>query len=357
MVINMKSLKMVKNAIFLLILISTLFACDGFMESMGGYIEEATGLARVVGFKIAPDSFKMSGGVTAVPMGSEIVITANIRNPQNYDLEFGLQGYNEGDKAEICPTSTNSEAIIRIIGIAHEDNFDLTLTIVSSEIGREMPPFELPKMQARFFEKQLSGLSLTAGSTTVPLAFDPAVASYRVNLEPETELINLSTVFVPQGDSSYAVSSGNFTRVVRTDSYIFPIPVSMGANTITIEVTADNGDRMVYSISANVPITGKPTFDITYEKIIDAAPTLETGVELSRADKEEVTFDVSGFDSVQWIYDGAVIGSANSRTITLDPANANYIFDIDRVGEHLLTVNVRTGTTWYNKTISFEVTE
>ena len=257
---------MFKKVIFLL----TIFAlgigfttCDNFMMPLSPYIEEATGMARGLGHTFETPHYRRSDGTIAIPPGEETKIIVNIRNIQNYDLDFELIGEDHG-KASINADKLEADRIykveVTIINPDRLETFDLTINITDKTNDREMIPYKLPRMEARYLEKEIKNITLTYENdesieltrTRTPLedGFDSKVAEYSTTLVPYTDKINLSVEF-ETFESYYTITAPSLNETENGNAE-FATDLAIGPNRITITVTADSGEENTYTIMATV---------------------------------------------------------------------------------------------------------
>ena len=153
-------------------------------------------------------------------------------------------------------------------------------------------------------------------------------------------------------------TSGTLIDGATSASYLIPTNLNAGTHYFYVVVSADRGAVPVTSNVATVTVKVNAGFNITYEKMKDGAPNLDTGVILSRAVKasREFSVDANDFPNVIWYLDNEPY-TTHSIRVTLDPADTEfYNVNYNRIGKHFLTVFAEdTNGTWHSKTVWFEV--
>ena len=240
------------------------------MMPLSPYIEEATGMARGLGHTLTKH-YRMSDGTIAIPPGEETKIIVNIRNIQNYELDFELIGDNPSGKAGISKIDKlEADRIYRVeVTIDRPDRsetefFDLTINITDKTNDREMTPYILPRMQARYLQKEIDSISIDSvtslddtpiGIASPPADFDSDINSYTLILNPLARKIDLSVKFTSYY-SEFTITAlplGTLDQTRDTSGdYDFTANVMPGNNPITVTVTADSGEKNTYTIVANV---------------------------------------------------------------------------------------------------------
>ena len=270
--------------------------CD-FNNPLINYIADATNNARAVEHTIVTDYHLMSNDITAIPVGETTTIKIQIRNPRNYEsLGLDLEGENPGTKATVTDTDG---IIVTINDPEREDIFDLTLKI--SYEDRPMSEYKLPKMEARYFYKDLDSLSVTPPGGGLTPDFSSAVVDYQITVAAATTSVIIT-----------AVSHSSANVKINDENSPITIPNSSDTTNITIKVTADNDDVKTYNLTitripklpgANVKIptyTGVPSatsFSISALEFSPSPPASDQLIQYTITTEETLPV---GFDDDDW---------------------------------------------------------
>jgi len=225
--------------------ILVLAGCDMYNSPLQPFIEKAAGIVAARDYTIITEHYRSDSlDFVAIPAGKKTIIHVSLYNPRRYDLDFSLNGA-EASFGRITVDKNRDLAIVIINAPAHDIFFDLTLSVRSTAVGRDIPSYTLPRLRTLSLDTSLASLSIM-GFKLFP-DFSPAHTNYILYLPamPSAGTVTLNAVPV-SAYSSIAVSGGGEQIPAG-----IPVPVFPGAQ-IEIRVTAASGQTRLYRIMVQV---------------------------------------------------------------------------------------------------------
>lgn len=240
------SLSLLLTGAMLLCLVQTSFA-DGISVSAG---QGSVSVGKTVAFSIT------------VPSGSE-AWTYSVSWSGNLTLEsgdtapMGFEGDSRTNQLVFRANSTGTGSVwisagsycVRVEGKDKPDDYDASgsasVTIVAADKPDDSEPDYTPSTPGKSGNNALSTLTVSAGTLTP--AFDPAVTEYTLSLPQGTEKLTLTAT--PSDSNATVQGDGELT-------------LQEGENTLSLVVTAENGDTKTYTVTAKV--AQAPTLFLDY---------------------------------------------------------------------------------------------
>lgn len=234
------SLSLLLTGAMLLCLVQTSFA-DGISVSAG---QGSVSVGKTVAFSIT------------VPSGSE-AWTYSVSWSGNLTLEsgdtapMGFEGDSRTNQLVFRANSTGTGTVSISAGsycIAGEDydaSGSASVSIVAASEPDDSEPDYTPSTPGKSGNNALSTLTVSAGTLTP--AFDPAVTEYTLSLPQGTEKLTLTAT--PSDSNATVQGDGELT-------------LQEGENTLSLVVTAENGDTKTYTVTAKV--AQAPTLFLDY---------------------------------------------------------------------------------------------
>lgn len=191
-----------------------------------------------------------------VPSGSE-AWTYSVSWSGNLTLEsgdtapMGFEGDSRTNQLVFRANSTGTGTVSISAGsycIAGEDydaSGSASVSIVSASEPDDSEPDYTPSTPGKSGNNALSALTVSAG--TLAPAFDPAVTEYTLSLPQGTEKLTLTAT--PSDSNATVQGDGELT-------------LQEGENTLSLVVTAENGDTKTYTIT--VQVAQAPTLFLDY---------------------------------------------------------------------------------------------
>jgi len=313
-----------KAAFFLLFFaVFILFTtCDNFNLPVLDYIENATNSAMGLEYTVTTRHFNNPLGWIAIPPFEPAQITINLRNPQKYDLNLSLSGFEPDSQSDVIMSvelaADNQQAIIFIKNAVRGDIFDLTLHIDAN--GRPMPDFKLPLINCRYFDNYL----LSLGVNDVPLSdFDPDKTNYTVEIDASGGT-SFSIMLEMDNDkhSSLRIDGDLYIYNLPSFSWDFSISPNRINETVIIVITADSGETKTYTVT----VGGDPQAQIGSTQYL----TLEAAINDSPVNSTTVITVLRSFQAQNGYY----ITDKHIRLITLP--NSGEITITSPAGNHAL---------------------
>jgi hypothetical protein len=279
---------------------------------------------------------------------------AGWKSPDYVNSDFKLQGSNNnnnwydidpvvGNVASITTRNLNSLAVYRFFRVYVSKGLK-TNPQLASIVEFELNPF---------FSNQLSGLILSAG--TLSPVFSPTTFAYTATVDASVSSITI-TPTAAEPTATIKINNQVTTNAVASQ----PIPLNIGSNTITVNVTDGSGaTTQNYTITvtrqqnvslsaltaqsgtANVPLTPSPFASTTL------AYTASVGCEISSvtvtptAGQTGSTITVNGITVASGQPSGAISLNVGSNTITiavtLNGVTQNYTITITRADSSYLS--------------------
>ena len=242
-------------------------------------------------------------------------------------------------------------------------NNEITIT-VTAEDGVTKRTYRVTVFRAHSTDATLKSISLSVVNATLVPPFDPNISSYAVNVE--NEITSISVTGTPTHPN--ATVAGNAINK----------PLSVGANTVTITVTAENGTaQKVYTVIINRPSSGDanlknlavdkgvpvPTFYSGTTDYVVKLPYIETDITITaEANHSLATFvgdglkmlnpgnnlfriTVTAENGTQKIYNVTVIRQSNDATLSNLTVSDGTLAPAFIPSETNYTVNVGNATT------------
>jgi len=235
--------------------------CDIFNAPLKDYIKDATGRTKGLGYEILTPHYMRADGTAAIPpadVSEQTKINVSLSNKENYYLHITLTG--EGSKYAGFTLSDNRRTIlVTLLNQPREYVFDLTLNMTAND--RPMPSVKLPRMECRYLDDQLTGLSVSGIELSPP--FRPDTTAYTVSLPHETPSITLSGILPRFGACLIQDTRKNWTN--DTSEFTHTIPVGV-LSIVPITVTADSGKTNVYSLHITLPGSQIDTWNVTFNE-------------------------------------------------------------------------------------------
>ena len=191
-----------------------------------------------------------------VPSGTE-AWTYSVAYSDNLSLEsgdlspMGFEGESRSNQLVFRANSTGT-ATVRITagsycigGVDYDASGSASVTVIAANKTDSGEPKPSKPGVSRSSNNALSSLTVSAGELTP--AFDPAVTDYTLSLPLESDKL---TVTATPSDSKATVQGDG------------EIALQGGANTLSVVVTAENGDKKTYTIVAKV--AQAPTLFLRY---------------------------------------------------------------------------------------------
>lgn len=234
------SLSLLLTGAMLLCLVQTSFA-DGISVSAG---QGSVSVGKTVAFSIT------------VPSGSE-AWTYSVSWSGNLTLEsgdtapMGFEGDSRTNQLVFRANSTGTGTVsisagsYCIAGVDYDASGSASVTIVAASEPDDSEPDYTPSTPGKSGNNALSALTVSAGTLTP--AFDPAVTEYTLSLPQGTEKLTLTAT--PSDSNATVQGDGELT-------------LQEGENTLSLVVTAENGDTKTYTVTAKV--AQAPTLFLDY---------------------------------------------------------------------------------------------
>lgn len=234
------SLSLLLTGAMLLCLVQTSFA-DGISVSAG---QGSVSVGKTVAFSIT------------VPSGSE-AWTYSVSWSGNLTLEsgdtapMGFEGDSRTNQLVFRANSTGTGTVsisagsYCIAGVDYDASGSASVTIVAASEPDDSEPDYTPSTPGKSGNNALSTLTVSAGTLTP--AFDPAVTEYTLSLPQGTEKLTLTAT--PSDSNATVQGDGELT-------------LQEGENTLSLVVTAENGDTKTYTVTAKV--AQAPTLFLDY---------------------------------------------------------------------------------------------
>jgi len=228
--------------------------CDIFNAPLKDFIKDATGRTEGLGHVILTDHYMRADGTAAIPpadVSEHTIINVFLSNEQNYYLHITLTG--EGSEyAGFTLSNDRRTILVTLLNQPREYVFDLTLNMTAND--RPMPSVKLPRMECRYLDDQLAGLSVSEIELSPP--FRPDTTAYAVSLPHEIPSITLSGILPRFGACLIQDTRKNWTNDASEFTHTIPVGVS---SIVSIKVIADSGKAKDYFIQIN-------PFTITFNK-------------------------------------------------------------------------------------------
>ena len=234
------SLSLLLTGAMLLCLVQTSFA-DGISVSAG---QGSVSVGKTVAFSIT------------VPSGSE-AWTYSVSWSGNLTLEsgdtapMGFEGDSRTNQLVFRANSTGTGTVwisagsYCIAGVDYDASGSASVSIVSASEPDDSEPDYTPSTPGKSGNNALSTLTVSVGTLTP--AFDPAVTEYTLSLPQGTEKLTLTAT--PSDSNATVQGDGELT-------------LQEGENTLSLVVTAENGDTKTYTIT--VQVAQAPTLFLDY---------------------------------------------------------------------------------------------
>lgn len=234
------SLSLLLTGAMLLCLVQTSFA-DGISVSAG---QGSVSVGKTVAFSIT------------VPSGSE-AWTYSVSWSGNLTLEsgdtapMGFEGDSRTNQLVFRANSTGTGTVwisagsYCIAGVDYDASGSASVSIVSASEPDDSEPDYTPSTPGKSGNNALSTLTVSVGTLTP--AFDPAVTEYTLSLPQGTEKLMLTAT--PSDSNATVQGDGELT-------------LQEGENTLSLVVTAENGDTKTYTVTAKV--AQAPTLFLDY---------------------------------------------------------------------------------------------
>ena len=187
-----------------------------------------------------------------VPAGSEawtysVAYSANLTLESGDLAPMGFEGDNRTNQLVFRANDTGTGSVwisagsycVRVEGKDKPDDYDASgsasVSIVSASTPDDSEPDYTPSAPGKSGNNALSTLTVSAGTLTP--AFDPAVTEYTLSLPQGTEKLTLTAT--PSDSNATVQGDGELT-------------LQEGENTLSLVVTAENGDTKTYTVTAKV---------------------------------------------------------------------------------------------------------
>ena len=230
---------MVKRILFVATTAFLILGCDLLNNPLKSFIEESSGIARVLGYEIKTANDPITNDEYNIPPREDTIIMVELENENGLDLELGLVDKDknpvDSSVAEVVlnPDSYNN-ATITVYNPQSYDNFEWTMTIMEKVNKRPMSPYKLPKLQVNpsfTYDVEITQFELTSvpGSRST-INEDGTI---NVGVPPGTPVSNLSPdIAVSPAESDYTPKGAqDFTNPVK------------------YTVTAPDGSSRVYTVT------------------------------------------------------------------------------------------------------------
>ena len=239
-------------------------AIDNFFILFGspGFVEGGTFEYRVCQGPPCNTS-AVSAFVTFVPIGgpsndaslSSLVPSAGALDPafNPATLAYDVAVDNATTSITLTPTAADANATITVAGqavasggasqaIALAVGTTAIPVVVTAEDGTTAQTYTVTVTRTASADATLSNLVPSAGS--LDPAFNPATASYEVAVDNATDSITLTPTAADAG-ATIRVNA----QVVGSGSPSAAIPLTVGGNTITVQVTAEDSTSRIYTVN------------------------------------------------------------------------------------------------------------
>lgn len=191
-----------------------------------------------------------------VPAGSEawtysVAYSANLTLESGDLAPMGFEGDNRTNQLVFRANDTGTGSVwisagsYCVSGVDYDASGSASVSIVSASTPDDSEPDYTPSTPGKSGNNALSALTVSAGTLTP--AFDPAVTEYTLSLPQGTEKITLTAT--PSDSNATVQGDGELT-------------LQEGENTLSLVVTAENGDTKTYTITAKV--AQEPTLFFDY---------------------------------------------------------------------------------------------
>nr|WP_294942880.1 cadherin-like beta sandwich domain-containing protein [uncultured Mucilaginibacter sp.] len=174
----------------------------------------------------------------------------------------------------VTPASNNANAVIQVnnVTIPSGSAANVPLVIgsnsvvvkITAEDGTTINPYTITITRQASVTTTLANITLSAG-TLMP-AFNPATAAYTATVTNTTSTITLTPT---AGDPTETITVNNIATASGTASA--PIPLTFGANTINVVVTAQDG---INTATYTVTVTRSASTDATLAGLVASAGAL-----------------------------------------------------------------------------------
>ncbi len=191
-----------------------------------------------------------------VPAGSEawtysVAYSANLTLESGDLAPMGFEGDNRTNQLVFRANDTGTGSVwisagsYCVSGVDYDASGSASVSIVSASTPDDSEPDYTPSTPGKSGNNALSALTVSAGTLTP--AFDPAVTEYTLSLPQGTEKLTLTAT--PSDSNATVQGDGELT-------------LQEGENTLSLVVTAENGDTKTYTITAKV--AQEPTLFFDY---------------------------------------------------------------------------------------------
>lgn len=191
-----------------------------------------------------------------VPAGSEawtysVAYSANLTLESGDLAPMGFEGDNRTNQLVFRANDTGTGSVwisagsYCVSGVDYDASGSASVSIVSASTPDDSESDYTPSTPGKSGNNALSALTVSAGTLTP--AFDPAVTEYTLSLPQGTEKITLTAT--PSDSNATVQGDGELT-------------LQEGENTLSLVVTAENGDTKTYTITAKV--AQEPTLFFDY---------------------------------------------------------------------------------------------
>ena len=181
-----------------------------------------------------------------VPAGSEawtysVAYSANLTLESGDLAPMGFEGESRSNQLVFRANDTGTGSVwisagsYCVSGVDYDASGSASVSIVSASEPDDSEPDYTPSTPGKSGNNALSALTVSAGTLTP--AFDPAVTEYTLSLPQGTEKLTLTAT--PSDSNATVQGDGELT-------------LQAGENTLSLVVTAENGDTKTYTVTAKV---------------------------------------------------------------------------------------------------------
>lgn len=181
-----------------------------------------------------------------VPAGSEawtysVAYSANLTLESGDLAPMGFEGENRTNQLVFRANDTGTGSVwisagsYCVSGVDYDASGSASVSIVSASTPDDSEPDYTPSTPGKSGNNALSALTVSAGTLTP--AFDPAVTEYTLSLPQGTEKLTLTAT--PSDSNATVQGDGE-------------LALQEGENTLSLVVTAENGDTKTYTVTAKV---------------------------------------------------------------------------------------------------------
>ena len=225
--------------------------CDMFNSPIKPFIDEATGMVVPQGHIFYDTLYyrNHAEGFVAISPGDPATIHIPLRNPRGHELYVSL----EGDSSWDVELSADGGTVIVSSGGGLNSVYNLTLNV--STLGRPMPSYALPRLEARCRDTYLASFSITsppAADFTLTPDFSSGHTDYSLHfpaVPPSGEVTLNAAVAGAFSTATLYLNGAQITLAAGTINET--LQVSHGS-IIQIRVTAQSGETRLYRITVNV---------------------------------------------------------------------------------------------------------